>query len=149
MAVRKMSIGLVLGLAVTGLFLSVMSAGALSASQSVASNGTISAVNVGIYTDVACTQACTSINWGNLAPGNSTTKIIYIKNNGNIPLTLSMSTPSWTPSNANTYLTLSWDRTNAVLNPGNSVKATLTLTATANAGSISAFSFNIIITGTA
>jgi hypothetical protein len=36
-----------------------------------------------------------------------------------------------------------------VLNPGNSVMATLTLTATANAGNISSFSFNIIITGTA
>lgn len=143
-----MSIGFVLGLAVTGLFLSVMSAGVLSASQSVTSSGTISAVNVGVYTDSACTQACTSINWGNLAPGNSTAKIVYIKNNGTIPLTLSMSTSNWTPSNANTYLTLSWDRTNAVLNPSNSVMATLTLTATANAGNISSFSFSIIITGT-
>lgn len=149
MRARKTSIGFVLGLAVTGLFFCVMSAGVLSASQSVTSTGTISAVNVGVYADNACTQAYTSINWGNLAPGSSTAKIVYIKNNGNVPMTLSMSSSNWTPSNANTYLTLSWDRTNAVLNPGNSVMATLTLTATANAGNISSFSFNIIITGTA
>jgi len=149
MAIRSISMGAIIAIAVTGIFLTVLSAGVLTSSQSVTSSGTITAVNVGVYTDVACTTSCSSIDWGMLLPGNSTTRIVYVKNTGTVPVTLSVSTVNWTPSNANTYLTLTWDRTNYVLAPSTSVQATLTLTASSSAGSISSFNFNLVITGTA
>ena len=148
MAIRTVSMGAIIAIAVTGLFLTMLTAGVLTSSQSVSSGGTITAVNVGVYTDSACTQNCTSIDWGTLAPGASTTRTIYVKNTGTIPVTLSMTATSWVPSNANTYLTLTWNRESSVLAAGSSVSATLTLTASSSAGSITTFSFNIIITGT-
>lgn len=149
MAIRTISMGAIIAIAVTGIFLTVVSAGVLTSSQSVTSSGTITAVNVGVYTDIACTTSCSSIDWGTLLPGNSTTRIVYVKNTGTVPVTLSVSTANWTPSNANTYLTLTWDRVNYVLAPSTSVQATLTLTASSSAGSITSFNFNIVITGTA
>jgi hypothetical protein len=148
MAIGKISIGATIALAVTGLFLTLVTVGLLSSSQTVPSNGTVTAVGVGVYSDSACTLNLTSIDWGAISPGNSTTRTIYIKNTGTIPVTLSMTTGSWVPSNANTYITLTWNRANYVLNANTSVSAVLTLTASSSAGNITSFSFNIIITGT-
>lgn len=148
MAMQKAAIGAVIAVAAAGLFLTMITAGLLTSSQTVQSSGNITAVNVGVYTDSGCTQNCTSIDWGTLAPGNSSSRTIYVKNAGTVPVTLSMATSTWVPSNANAYLTLTWNRANYVLNPNTSVAATLTLTASSGAGAITTFSFNIVITGT-
>jgi hypothetical protein len=148
MEMRKISTGVAIAIAATGLFMTLLTTGLLMSSQTLQSSGTVTAVNVGVYSDSGCTQNCTSIDWGTIAPGNSSSRTIYIKNIGTIPLTLSMTTASWVPSNANTYISLSWNRGGTVLNAGQSTSATLTLSATSNAGNITSFSFNTIITGT-
>ena len=148
MSLRGISAGGLIAVAITGLFLTVLTSGLITASQTVPTAGTVTAIHVGVYTDSACTQNCSSISWGALSPGNQTTKTVYIKNTGTMPITLSMTTASWVPSNANTYLTASWNRGNNVLSPGASVSAGLTLTVSSNAASITSFSFNIVITGT-
>ena len=148
MNLPKVSIGATIAIAVTGLFLTMITAGALVSSQTVPSGGTITAVNVGVYTNSQCTINCTSIDWGTLSPGNSTTKVIFVKNTGSVPVTLGMAAANWSPSNANNYLTVTWNRPNYGLAAGSSVSATLTLTASASAGSITDFSFDIVITGT-
>jgi hypothetical protein len=148
MELRKISTGAAIAIAATGLFMTLLTTGLLMSSQSLQSSGTVTAVNVGVYSDSGCTQNCTSINWGSIAPGNSTTRTIYVKNTGTIPMTLSMTTGSWVPSNANTYISLSWNREGTVLTANQSISATLTLSASSSAGNITSFSFNIIITGT-
>jgi hypothetical protein len=125
----------------------MMTAGVLVSSQTLQSGGTVTAINVGVYSDSACTQNYSNINWGTLAPGASNTSTIYIKNTGTIPVTLSMATANWVPSNASTCLTLTWNRANYVLAAGSSVSANLNLTASASAY-ITTFSFDIVITGT-
>jgi hypothetical protein len=149
MAKKPLSIGLIAAIAITGLFLTVISAGVLTTSTTLSSTGTITSVNVGVYSDSGCTQPLSSINWGSLAPGESTTRTIYLKNTGTAPVTLSMTTTSWTPSNANTYLSLTWNRESYSLTAGNTVQAILTLMASSSAGNITSFSVNIVITGTA
>jgi hypothetical protein len=148
MKARKIAIGTMIAITATGLFLTLLTTGLLMSSQTLQSSGTVTAVNVGVYSDSSCTQNCTSINWGAIAPGNLTTRTIYIKNIGTIPMTLSMATGSWVPSNANTYIGLSWNREGTVLSAGQSTSATLTLSASSSAGNITSYSFNIIITGT-
>jgi hypothetical protein len=149
MAMRKISLGAVIAVAVTGLFLTMVTAGVLTSSQTVMSQGTVmSAVNVGVYTNSQCTTNCTNIDWGTLSPGTSTTRTVYIKNTGSLPVTLSIGATNWVPSTASSYLSLTWNRGNYVLAVGSSVSATLTLTASTSAGSITNFSFDIVITGT-
>jgi hypothetical protein len=145
---RKISTGAIIALTATAIFLTLVTAG-LIATQTIPSDGTVvSAANIGAYTDSQCTQNCTNISWGTLNPNTTTNKIIYVKNTGTTPLTLSMASENWTPTNADDYLTLTWNQQNTILNPDETTPANLTLTVAADTGDLTSFSLNIIITGT-
>jgi hypothetical protein len=138
----------IIALTITALALTLTTAAVLSNNQTVPLSGTINAVNLGVYSDSACTQTVTSLAFGTLNPGGTATQTIYVKNTGNVPETLTMTTGNWTPSEAGSSLTLSWNRQNAVLNAGASIQATLTLTAASNTGTITTFSCDVTLTGT-
>jgi hypothetical protein len=144
---RKMPIMAVIALTITAVALTITTAAVLS-NQTVPLNGTINTVNLGVYSDSACTQAATALNVGALNPGNTTNQTVYIKNTGNVPETLTMASANWNPSNASSSLTLTWNRQSTVLPEGQSIQATLTLTAAANTGSLTTFSCDVTITGT-
>jgi hypothetical protein len=143
----KLTTGAIIALATTGIFLTLVTAGIIS-TQTIPSDGTITTVNVSVYTNSGCTENCTAINWGSLYPGNSTTQTVYVKNTGTVPITLTMTANSWTPANADDYLTLGWNQESTTLNVGQSATATLTLTAAADTGELQDFNVNIVITGT-
>jgi len=151
-AQRKLPTGTLIALVATGLFLTIISSstiisGVVISSQSISSGGTITSINVEIFNNNNCTQSCNNINWGTLIPGESITQTIYIKNSGNKPITLSITSENWTPANAITYLDLTWDKENSNLNPDQVVPASLTLSASLDIDSIEDFNFDIIITG--
>jgi hypothetical protein len=146
MATPRLSTAAIIALATTGIFLTLVTAGIIS-TQTIPSDGTITAVDVGVYSNIQCSQNCTSISWGSLYPGNSTTRTVYVKNTGTVPITLDMTPVNWDPTEASTYLTLTWDQQGTVLGVGDSVTATLTLTATADTGDLQDFNVNIVITG--
>jgi hypothetical protein len=149
---RKLSktkiIALVVALAMVGTVLAIATSGLLSASQTVPYSGTITAVNLGVYTDSACTQTCTALTVGTLNPSSTATQTVYVKNSGNVPETLTMTASNWNPASASSSLTLTWNQQNTVLTSGQSVPATLTLTAASNTGSLTAFSCSVTVTGT-
>lgn len=122
--------------------------GALLLSQTIFSTGTITTVNIEVYSDSECTQKLTSINWGQTAPGENVSTTIYVKNTGNTPVTLSMTTDSWNPQAAHSYITLTWNKSGISLPAGNSTAAVLTITVASNITGITSYSLNIIITGT-
>ena len=145
---QKIATPAIVIIAITGLLVTMTTLGALSDSQMFSLNGTVSTVNVEAYTDSACTIPCTALNVGNVAPGSTVTQTVYIKNSGTIPVTLTMAASGWSPTTASSYLTLSWNRGNYVLNAGLSVQAVLTLTVASSTGSLTAFSCSVTITGT-
>jgi hypothetical protein len=110
--------------------------------------GTVKMVGVGIYEDAGLTTPMTAINWGALEPGGQKTVPLYIRNEANTAVTLSMTTSNWSPSSASSYMTLNWDYDGQAVAAGASVAVTLTLTISSNVSGISSFSFDIIITGT-
>lgn len=148
MEFQKVPKAAIIALTIIGIFLTATTAAVLSTNQTVPLNGTINAVNLGVYSDSACTQTVTALNVGTLSPGVTATQTIYIKNTGNVAETLTMTTNNWNPTSASSYLTLTWNRQNNVLAAGNSIQATLTLTAAANTGSLTTFSCDVTITGT-
>jgi hypothetical protein len=119
-----------------------------AAAQSRSPRKTIISVNLGIYSDSACTNPQTTLKFGTINPGSTTTQTIYIKNTGNVAETLTMAASNWNPTNATSSLTLTWNRQNTVLPAGQSIQARLTLTAASNTGSLKAFSCSVTITGT-
>jgi hypothetical protein len=53
---RKLSIGAFLAIVVTAIIVSLFAAGLLTVTQTISSSGTITAVNIGVYSDSACNQ---------------------------------------------------------------------------------------------
>jgi archaellum component FlaG (FlaF/FlaG flagellin family) len=129
-------------------FLTVTTAGLLSVNQAIPSSGSVTAVNVGVYSNYACTQNLTSINWGTISPNSSSTKTIYIKNTGNTQLTLGMTKTNWNPVSADGLITVTWNREGTNLNPGQVSTATLTLSISESISGITDFNVDVVITGT-
>ena len=152
MTKTKPALGTLIALITTGLFLVILTSstlisGVVISAQSINSGGTITSMNVEIFRNIECTQSCPDISWGTITPGESTNKTIYIKNTGNKPITLVMTTENWIPANTGTYMSLTWDKENTSLNPGQTAITTLTLEVALDINSIDDFNFDIIITG--
>ena len=109
--------------------------------------------DLAVYSDTGCTQPITALTWGTLDKGASVSQTVYIKNIGELPVKLSASVESWTPSEAVSYLTLTANfnglGTDNPLPAGSDVQTTLTLTVRSDAPlSLRDFGANLIITGT-
>jgi len=122
--------------------------GLLATTLSINTSGVVTSADLEAYWDSDCTNTVSSINWGTIYPGESKNVTIYIKNTGNVPLTLSLLTDNWNPSEAESYLTLSWNYNGEHLQADETLPVTLTLVVSSNTQGITNFSFNIIITGT-
>ena len=102
---------------------------------------------IGVYETADGTTPLTSLQWGTLEPGQSQTISSFIKNEGNVPLTISVETENWSPDLARTYLTLNWNCNTQPLNAGETAQLTLTLEVDPNTTGITNFGFDITIIG--
>jgi archaellum component FlaG (FlaF/FlaG flagellin family) len=141
--------GVIIALVGTGALLVAATVGLLSVSQEVDFEGTITSINVGLFLDQQTTVNCTSMSWGGVYAGESASKSIYVKNTGNAALTLSMRIIDWIPESADGPVSMSWNRENYILDPGEVVEARLTLSISENADGISNFGYKMLVTGTA
>jgi len=148
MTLQKTQVSIIL---VVGALVAVTTlvSGLLIASQTIPNTGNVKAIGVGVYSDSACTQEVLSIPWGTLDPGETCDETVYIRNEGNVAVVLSMTTENWDPSSASSYITLSWNLEQGyVLNHGQSVETVLTLSVSSSISGVESFTFDIIITGT-
>jgi hypothetical protein len=146
---KKVTVGTALAMVIMMVAIMSMSTlGALVTTRSISNSGSITAVGVGVYSNSACTNAVSAISWGALNPGAVNTYTVYIENVGTVPVTLSMTTGNWTPSTASSYMTLTWNQQNSVLQAGQVVQAVLTLSVSSSATGVASFSFDMTITGT-
>jgi hypothetical protein len=112
----------------------------------ITAQGTIKTVGVEAYWDAGCTDEVTEIDWGTLEPGFQTETAFYVKNQGNTPVTLSLGVEAWSPSEAQTYMSLDWDYDGRPVNPDTAIPVRMTLTVSTDITGITAFSFQIVIT---
>jgi len=105
-------------------------------------------LNIQVYSDAACTQVVTDIDWGVLDAGGSASRTVYIKNAGNVAAILSMVVQSWNPATAAQYVTITWDAEGKVINVGQSVTVVMKCTVSASTAGITTFSNSIIVRGT-
>ena len=113
---------------------------------------TVSAVEatagIGVYWDAGCTNAVGSINWGVLSPGHSAQAVVYVRNEGNQSIFLTVAPTNYSPANASDYLSFSWACANATIMPTEIVQVTTWLLVSATqapktTGNFT-FSFDII-----
>jgi hypothetical protein len=149
MAMRRIDIGVILTIVMTGIIVSVLASSLLIAYRRIPNGGNVRAVGVGVYWDDTCTSNVTEINWGFLQLGEIVDKTVFIKNGGTLPVVLNMTAENWNSTPASQYVTLSWNRESYVLNTTEPVvQAVLTLSVSSETVGVTAFSFDIVITGT-
>jgi hypothetical protein len=136
-------------IAILVITLTIIAYAARTVTQQVSSTGTITtSPDIAVYSDEACTNVISAIDWGSVEAGSTGTQTIYVKNTGTGIMTLSMTVSNWTPSGAGTYITISWDQEGTQLLAGQSVAAMITLSASTSTVGISSFSNTITISGT-
>ena len=144
----RVSVLIVLAACLVGMALgSALTFAILTSQRAIPSTGVVLAVNVGVYSDDGCRVNLTSIDWGSVYPGDSVSRTLYVKNTGNVPVTLSMAASGWSSSVAEGQLVVSWDRESISLSVGQSVAASLTLKVSSTVHDVSVFSVNVVITG--
>jgi hypothetical protein len=122
---------------------------AIQVSSTISNVGTLKlSADIGVYWDASFTDNVATMDWGALDPGATKSFSVYIHNEGNYALTLSMSTSNWNPSTASNYLTMDWDYNGQTVEPNEYVRVTLTLTVSQSITGISNFSFDINLVGT-
>lgn len=122
--------------------------GMLTSTVQIQNAGTVKAVGVGVYWDSDCTNETGSISWGMLDPGSNKSYTVYIRNEGNTAESLSLNTEDWDPTNAQDYITLSWNYNGTILSPDQVIEVDLTLSVSSSIEGIENFSFTIVIIGT-
>ena len=118
-----------------------------SVSVYLSSVGTVKALGVGVYWDSGCSQTVSSIDWGSAEPGAVKNVTVYIRNEGNAPVTLSLQTANWNPPNAADYISLSWNYDGQTIGSNQVAAVTLSLSISSNIQGITTFSFDIVVVG--
>jgi len=145
---QQINLTVILAITLAAIVTTALVLGLLTTSQRIPNSGNVKAtIGIGVYSDKDCTNPLSSIDWGEVQAGQSYSRTIYIKNNGNIKVQLSMTAGNWTPSTASNYLTVSWNCTNYILDVGKTVGANITLSVASTAVGDS-FSFDITIVAT-
>ena len=109
-------------------------------------HGIIKTVGIEAYADAECTKICSEVDWGYIGPGESKAVALYLKNTGNVPVNLTLTTENWVPAAAAGYLTLSWDHNGTFVGAGAVRQVTITLSVATDITGIVEFAFDIVIT---
>jgi hypothetical protein len=147
---KLLILGIILTVAEAALVLNMFYP-AMSASQSkgpkkpVPSRGSIKGINIGLYSDQACTTPLESIQWGMLEPGATTNQTAYIRNEGDTNTTLTMIVSNWKPTNSSNHIGLNWNYNGQILAVNRVIQITFILRISENIQGITNFSFDITI----
>jgi len=106
----------------------------------------VEAVGVGVYWDSGCSNKVSSIEWGSLNPGSSKTVTVYIRNEGDAAISLTLGAINWDPPTASNYMSLDWNYAGQAIAPNQVIQVTLTLSVSSSIEGITTFSFDIVIT---
>lgn len=109
-------------------------------------SGFIKTIGLEVYADPAATVPVTSIDWGEIAPGNFSQAQLYLKNPSNYAINLTLTAENWQPPTCPTYMALIWDYNDAPLEPHEVRAVKLTLLVFDDITGIYDFSVIVVIT---
>lgn len=138
---------IVIGTIVTLVLLDGTVTGAILGRVTLPSSGRVKAIGVEVYSDGSCSDPVSSIGWGWVEPGTTKNVVVYIRNEGDAPVALSLGTENWSPPNASDYMNLNWDYGGQLIDVDCVVQVILSLAVSDSVEGITSFSFDIVITG--
>ena len=118
--------------------------GAFNASKTVQANS-VRGSGAEIYWDQGCTNRTLSLDWGTIEIGSNKTFTVYIRNEGDSAVCLSMSTSNWAPSAALSYMTLNWNYSGQILSVGQVIPLELILAVSPSLTGITHFNFDVTV----
>jgi len=110
--------------------------------------GEVKEIGIGVYWEKNCVEPVSYIDWGGIAPRSSKDITVFMRNEGNTPITLSIYTSNWNPSETADFVDLTWNHTGETIEPQQVLPVTLSLHVDVDIKGISAFSFDAIIGAT-
>lgn len=116
--------------------------------SSIRFNGSIRGVGVGIYEDANCTQPLQSVNVGIVDLGETKNWTIFVRNEAQTIIGLSMQTLNWDPATAESQIQLTWDYNGQRLQINSTLQVTLTLLTSPSLQGLTVFSFDAVISAT-
>jgi hypothetical protein len=116
-------------------------------SFNLATYGTLLSPGCAVYSDYACTKPQSQIALNNLEASSSIQQVIYIKNNGTLPITMHLSINGFVPVESVNVFSITWNREDYLLAVNQSVSAMLTLNVAPNTLGVTDFSFNTEVKG--
>jgi hypothetical protein len=119
----------------------------MHATHRIESTATVKVIGVGIYQDELCNFLLTNISWGFLDPGDTENFTAYIKNESNVPISLIMYTENWQPQNATDFISFSWNYDGPSMPVESVIQVVFFLEISPEVEGITAFSFDLFITG--
>ena len=109
-------------------------------------SGVFVTVDLEVWGDPDKTILLTSINWGDVYPGEPVSKTVYVESISNVPGTLTIDTANYEPTEAGVYLHMTHNYDGSQIPAGGLKAVTFTLTADIDTPeTITSFSFDIIL----
>jgi hypothetical protein len=107
----------------------------------------IKSLGVTVYSDSGCTVPLVTIDWGMMEPGQTKNFSAYIKNESNVPVTMTMYVDNWNPTTAKDFMALTWSYDGRQIPVDSSLPVDFTLSIDASISGIRDFSFEIWVVG--
>ena len=104
-------------------------------------------IEIDVYSNQACTSSLTNVDWGEIEVGGDSNSVIYVKNNGDVYVVISIDSENWSSSTASNNMELSWDYNGIPIGPGEVRQITLTLSVDTDCPELSNFGFDIVVIG--
>ena len=109
-------------------------------------SGRIVSVGLEAYSDSGAALPVSSVEWGDISPGGSSSATLYFKSISSNPVSLSLAIEGWNPATAADYMTVTWDYNGVQLQPGEVREVKFNLLVSGEISGVSGFSFDLVIT---
>ena len=104
-------------------------------------------IEIDIFSNQACTELMTDVEWGEIEAGGKSNVHIFIKNRGDTDVIISLITENWSSSMAENNMDLVWNYNGIPIKPNEVTAVTLTLSVDPDCQELNSFGFDIIIIG--
>jgi len=102
----------------------------------------VTTIGIGMYWDNNCIEPVVSVDWGNVEPGLGENISVFVRNEGNVNVTLSLATSNWNPPEAAGLVTLTWNYSGEILEESHVIPVTISLCVSPAIEEISVLTFD-------